>query len=830
MKISLPILLTCACLGLLSGLSQGRAPFGRLPETAPDSIRAKLAVFDTADARAAQEALEALALLGEPAARAALDELLDDNPEPTHGRKWRARLVAQAGEGANLAAALSGLDDPDPSVRLELATFLARPGFGELIEERVAALERLAIEDSNTAVRRRAIAGLGALDEDAALRALNRILDYASPSERQIAARGLARAWRARPFVMQRVRAGFAPLSKGTRRTSDDVLALLLPAYGRMLAEQPAGGETALDRVPLVLGLRHPNPQVQAAAGAGFDALVRRLRLLADEERTLRILDAMDAEGFDRRVLLYERSLTSLRGRPDPLRALDAAQELRELCGSSGDVEERGWRVSAYYLEALARFAAGDCSAALAPLAEAGRLLDGLLAERVDEARPELDAIVLDWLHQRSRVHLFEAVLRVALALRSGASEMEAADTLALLEELDRMHLFELEAQLVATENQLTVMSDLDPTLDDELSPLNLMIETPGLSSWTVDERLSVARHIARGIRTVVPEEMPGFEAFELDLDEEAADVLAKRNLTRRGLLGQAKKAYVGALQSELNKFYNALELDGETMQREIQRQGEFQRLVRRLQFARQQPLNELRFPSTLALRISGLLREEAARPREARELVQAMRADLEADGTLQSSYQGMEIAARIDMSIGASYMDEDAPRRSEIELEKAVERLEEFEQAARERGFSQAVIARIRAQRSTALVSLAVNANVKLNEPDRALAFFERAYELRQDDFMKVLLACYRARSNEDDAARRLLRDVRPAPDLFYNLACTYALLGEADKALQFLRREFEENHVSETSRAKQQDWAREDPDLSSLRGDPRFVAITGS
>ena len=137
--------------------------------------------------------------------------------------------------------------------------------------------------------------------------------------------------------------------------------------------------------------------------------------------------------------------------------------------------------------------------------------------------------------------------------------------------------------------------------------------------------------------------------------------------------------------------------------------------------------------------------------------------------------------------------------------------------------------VAQIRIRRSTALVSLAVNANVKLKEPDRALEYFERAYELRQDDFMKVLLACYRARSGEDRAARRILRDVPPAPDLFYNLACTYALLGDREQALHYLRRELEENHVGDVSREKQRAWAREDPDLESLRGDPRFDALTG-
>ena len=110
---------------------------------------------------------------------------------------------------------------------------------------------------------------------------------------------------------------------------------------------------------------------------------------------------------------------------------------------------------------------------------------------------------------------------------------------------------------------------------------------------------------------------------------------------------------------------------------------------------------------------------------------------------------------------------------------------------------------------------------------PERALAYFERAYELDQRDFMQVLLACYRARSGRDDEARAVLRTVRPAPALFYNLACTHAMLGDAELAIDFLQRDFLENHPSTGSLERQKEWARGDPDLASLRGDPRFQRL---
>ena len=124
----------------------------------------------------------------------------------------------------------------------------------------------------------------------------------------------------------------------------------------------------------------------------------------------------------------------------------------------------------------------------------------------------------------------------------------------------------------------------------------------------------------------------------------------------------------------------------------------------------------------------------------------------------------------------------------------------------------------------ASALVSLAVNANVRLKAPERAREYYEQAYALRKDEFMRTLLACYRARSGAETEARALLRTIQPGPGTWYNLACTHALLGDVEEALEFLRAELEQNHATEESRARQMEWAAEDPDLASLRDDPRF------
>src|SRR5262249_16708211 len=103
-----------------------------------------------------------------------------------------------------------------------------------------------------------------------------------------------------------------------------------------------------------------------------------------------------------------------------------------------------------------------------------------------------------------------------------------------------------------------------------------------------------------------------------------------------------------------------------------------------------------------------------------------------------------------------------------------------------------------IRELRGDALLSLAVNANVRMGKPDVALEYFERAYELNQSSFMRILRACYRARSGKKDEARTVLRSVVPVPSLYYNIACTHALLGDKDEALDYLERDLRENHPS--------------------------------
>ncbi|MCP3915565.1 MAG: hypothetical protein GY711_08430 [bacterium] len=778
----------------------------------------------------ALDAWRALADAGPAGARAALVGF--ESAEPV-GRRLRARLVREHGDAGAIVRVLELSGDPDAEVRASWIEFLARPDLATAeLEARIGALQERAAGDGLARLRTAALEALGTIDDARSVAALGRLVRELPSPERAVAAAALPRTSRSREVVRELALAGFGPGGADGARTPDDVLAAILPIHGHLLADEVRGAVSARDGAILLLGVRHPTNAVRRAADRAFETLLARLREQGRGEHALRLLADLERYGIRARVLHYHRARLAFFPAGDAQAALESARRLREQEGGApvGEDERVGrglWLFRSLYLEGMAELALGRVPQARARLEESAAVLDGQLAERLDRADERSSARHVDTLHQR-------ALAEVALLLCT-LVENELPTSAPVLERARAAHVLALEAQSIHAATTGDALSGWDGLLDSELSPYRLLFTGLALPAIDRERSLGLQAVLGRVLATVAPREVPGFVPFAVDsqvlsdpiVDPERLGQLQaiKRNQLEgvvreiERIQARVARLRVGVVPEEDIEILDSLDLRRRVIQRDL------------LQGDRDgwRALLELRIPGSMALWIARDLRGEG-RGAESREYAARMKADLERFGIGGGWYWlGQERLARADMAIGNAWTDEDEPRKAEESLMAAVQRLEDIERQLTERGASEGFVRPFRALRSSALVSLAVNANVRLGAPDRALEYYEEAYTLRSDDFMRVLLACYRARSGRAEEARALLREIHPGPGTLYNMACTYALLGDAEVALDFLERELEENHPSVGSRERQMEWAAKDPDLASLRGDPRFEKLVG-
>jgi len=364
-------------------------------------------------------------------------------------------------------------------------------------------------------------------------------------------------------------------------------------------------------------------------------------------------------------------------------------------------------------------------------------------------------------------------------------------------------------------------------------SAVELVLDGDAIGVLDPARQIAIRLALGRALATAAASELVGFEP----LAEFAAD---PRLALRRAWLEEVLRADLDRAQARHARASLAVERARSTRpggasaavrQEELESRLILQAAwedVASLAQGDEKPLADTRSASWFAVTSARRLRD-AGRGPEARVLLGRARADLDASGAAQRWLWGIELVAEIEAATGASFSDDEEPARAEVELLRAVERLRALEELLRERGAPPRALDAVRNQRASALVSLAVNANVRMHQPEKALEHFEAAWALRQDEFSRVLLACYRARSGRSAEARALLATVAPGPGTYYNLACTWALLGDRDAAFHWLAMELRENHAPGGSLERQQAWARKDPDLESLRGDARFVELVG-
>ncbi len=771
----------------------------------------------------------------------------------TLARRAGARSLLTVVGREDLRACVLLAADPDVRVRRTLIEICQRPDLGSHeVDWRASILTDLAQADPAQIVRTESLAALGVLEGVESTSALARLARTLPAPDRASAARALAVSRSGREAVAALVQAGLGSASP-SERTASDVLAELLDAYGLGLVDRESR-PLAWEFEPMVGALNHPDPEVGQAAVAALGRMVARLVEKGDGPRALHTMEALLRAGLDPVLVHYHRARLAFYPAGDPETAVAAARALaaqaeevegvgaRELPTGAARMEQahegvvrrgKAWLMRARYLEGLGQLALGDLDASEARLTEARSLANGLRADRWDQGGTELQELFADDLFHCALVE----VALVIVQLERGVSPSDAD----LLRGLWRAYRNQLGTQLLRAGLPVnramgTPQGAWDSLLDSELSPYRLLFtrrEMPGLG---IEEALDLQARLGRALATLTPDEQPGFEPLP-GLDREAAAIVADP-FPRPWLLAILERQ-LDQIEDEQYRLQGVMARGGGSGWEVQESNLEYlENLARQRQgVLTQQALllsdpdalrRELRLPATQALWLARDLREEG-HAAQGRILALRARDDLDRVGISNAWYfVGVERLVRTDLVIGSCYTDEDEPLLAEEALLGAVERLDGVLSRLESRGVSPGALAPFQALQSNALVSLAVNANVRLGQPDRALEYYERAYALRQDEFMHVLLACYRARSGQSVEARRVLRRVRPGPRTWYNMACTYALLGESTSALDMLEHELKENHASEASRNRQRAWAAGDPDLASLREDPRFQALT--
>ena len=670
--------------------------------------------------------------------------------------------------------------------------------------------------------------------------------------------RGTLREW----AQVGSVDTGFPALENAAHgHLASGVLVELLPHYGTVMADAPPSDVQAQDVWPVVVALHHPDETIAQAGALALQTWIDRLVEREDPAHMQHHLAALERGGVDRRILRFEEARLAFHPLADGPLALRSAKALLQVGGGRGWTEQvreeqtRRWRFRSLYLEGMAQLAIGDAHSAqrafqtgLRSNREALQSMGASTPGPDGEPAPRhLRETLSEILQERILLLIGECLSQglAGLADPAGAAELPLEQRVRLepsvqmdcLRALEAAHRLHLEVQVLHAGLTGQALSGWDGLFDHRLSPYRLLLHGRAFPGGLgVEDQLALEWWLGRGLASVSAQELPGLRPWEAATRESQP----QRDLVRRARLLEIHWAKVEHLSGELDRVQDRIDARqrsplGQVPEEEVEA---YSRLALQHRMALrtlesfdgrgvQEPWVEVRIAGGHSLRLARGLRA-AGRLAEARTLIERYVTDLETDGIGTTWYYlGQEQLARADLELGANLSDDEQPREAETALLRGATRLQGILDRLEEVGASEASMRPYRDQLASAWVSLAVNANVRLGEPKRALEFYEKAYALKQDAFMRVLLACYRARSGHAAEARALLASVTPTPPLYYNLACTYALLGDADQAFHWLRLELAPGRMEPAALARQKQWARQDPDLVSLRGLPEFERL---
>ncbi len=738
-------------------------------------------------------------------------------------RAWAADLISEP-TPTHFSKAILGLSDPDAELRGSLVQYLAKVELAaeQALLERLEALAGLAAQDGNEGLRTAALDALAQVGSPEAVLQLVALLQSTASNEREHIAGLLAGELfsdaQGRESILNLVQGSFRETGQAL---DEKVLRILLPAYGLLLAERTDAGATARERAPLLLARKHPSLDVRRAAEDALDKAIRRLGELERFEQSDRLLRRFGGDGLQPQFLIYLRSIEILEeGGLSPAAALALARELERNSGQVQSFVDSGWPARAVLVQANALLALGRNEEAKASLQRARELTGGLLARRFD-LQGKQGALWQRELWNASAMVEFTDAFRLVAEGRPG----DDMDVLTLLREA---HVLQFRSQLVSIRSDLPRGGSMDFFFGGLPSPYRCVFATRPHEAWPARRALLVQGTLGRALATISPKEMPGFEPFaeiSVTLSNPALD-------TRRApLLESMSRERMNAVQRELSDLQvRRLKL----LDQDPELEADLAMLSATLRRMRMDIMGkslserfyDLRQPSAHALIFADALGREDLSV-ESRKVAQRLFDDIEAEELRQQYTWAVQLAAQAKLAIGGAHSDLNQAAQAEKLMLEGLEYFEGLKTFYEERGLP-GVASEVDDSIAEALVALAVNANVKGNQPVKAREYFERAYELRQDDFMRVLLACYRARSGDEAEARELMREVPDSPRGYYNLACTYALLGDTQESLDYLEKDFVSNRTSPAALEKQKAWARQDPDLSSLAQDPRFLRLT--
>ncbi len=839
-------LLITVALGFLAGAPQAGAGSPsqnervRFEESGDlSSIDAELVQLEAESSELRTAAFERLIELGPSAA---LRALVEASAAGVRARRARALLVVRVGGAECVPGAVNwlGAREGDADVRRTLIEFLARTDLADDFgEERAAALAKVARADSEPELMAFAIEALSAFRNPDAGQELDRLVDDLPEVYRASAAEALINTAVGRRAILRRI----SDLRAGAAEPAAEVLAVLIAGYGRTLADLSNVGEVLADLTPIVVLSRHADDRVRVGARLGLENLISRVSQTSTSERTALVFDGLESAGWNTLDLEYRRALLALRFTSEPGQSLESARRVQASAKSKPGREAARFRFFGQYFEAVGLAASGRPDLAEPHLDRALAILDALSSARVDLLPEESKSSDLRAREATEYLRLGALVelMRAASLLLTGKS----AKDLEVLETVRNSHARLLIAQLTATRLGVDYACDLDAILDHDLGPRRLMYDNATNPNLSRERGIELMRSIGQAFATVARTEMPGFAPLELDPSELVSE--GRLDALSNPIVDPDRFAlllnYQFALRRRLSEEGRRMDLTERARRQLWIRRQMIEQNVQAAEAKVEEGerreeayayLTRERNPSQLALWLARDLRVEG-RPIETRELAERLLEDLRESGLI---YPALE--SEIGLVVAASFTEEGRPENAETtllgvleELGASVTQFEEDRDKARENNELELaaayddLIRRTELRLSDCLVSLAVNANVRMGDREKALAYFDRAFELNKSDFMRALLACYRARSGRMEEARIQLREVSPAPPLYYNMACTYALLGEPELALDFLQRDFEENQQSAGALVRQKMWASDDPDLKSLRELKRFQTL---